>query len=146
MIKTSNLLYLDYSSYVAQDYFVQLDLRLWKYYDYVPPSLLSSWYDHSKPADYWGDATKLISAIRKVVTLHLSADSLEVSFLLFFFIFFVLLLVIFCIKTLFVWWIRYFISAVNLCPNSTTLLSYLLKATKNVVGKYCHLCSRNLQT
>ncbi|KAL1225010.1 putative F-box protein [Cardamine amara subsp. amara] len=70
IIKTPNLVYLDYSSYVEKDYVVQLDslvearldLRLWKY------------------NDYWGDATKLIVAIRNVVTLHLSADSLEVFY------------------------------------------------------------------
>lgn len=42
--RTPNLVFLDYSSYVAQDYLVQfddslvearLDIRLWKYYDHV---------------------------------------------------------------------------------------------------------------
>lgn len=92
VIKTPNLVYLDYSSYVAEDYVVQfdslvearLDLRLWKYYDFVPPKALYYGYDPSTDGP-WGDATKFIAALRNVVTLHLSADSLEVSFLVLFF-------------------------------------------------------------
>ncbi|EOA18915.1 hypothetical protein CARUB_v10007547mg [Capsella rubella] len=80
-INTPNLVSLDLSSYVGQDYVVQFDslvecrlnLRLWKYLEDVHLR-----YDRSKHDGYWGDATKLIVAIRNVVTLHLSADSLEV--------------------------------------------------------------------
>ncbi|CAH8277264.1 unnamed protein product [Arabidopsis lyrata] len=87
VIKTPNLVYLDYSSYVAEDYVVQfdslvearLDLRLWKYYDFLPPKALYYGYDPSTDGP-WGDATKFIAALRNVVTLHLSADSLEVFY------------------------------------------------------------------
>ncbi|CAL9224620.1 unnamed protein product [Arabidopsis halleri] len=87
VIKTPNLVYLDYSRYVAEDYVVQfdslveasLDLRLWKYYDFVPPKALYYGYNPSTDGP-WGDATKLIAALRNVVTLHLSADSLEVFY------------------------------------------------------------------
>uniref|UniRef100_A0A1J3FTB0 Putative F-box protein n=1 Tax=Noccaea caerulescens TaxID=107243 RepID=A0A1J3FTB0_NOCCA len=83
-LSTPNLVFLDYSSFVAQDYSLEfgdslvqarLDLRLWKYY--VPPSPEM----HDPEIDVlWGDATKLIAAIRNVVTLDLSADSLEVFY------------------------------------------------------------------
>ncbi|XP_019084383.1 PREDICTED: F-box/LRR-repeat protein At2g29930-like [Camelina sativa] len=59
-LDTPSLVYLEYSSYVAEDY----------QYEYFG-------YDSTK-GDAWGDATKLVEAIRNVVTLHLSADSLEV--------------------------------------------------------------------
>ncbi|CAF2210698.1 BnaA08g00180D [Brassica napus] len=50
IFKTPSLVFLDYSSYVAQDYLVQfddslvearLDIRLWKYYDHVLPLPIS---------------------------------------------------------------------------------------------------------
>ncbi|EOA23028.1 hypothetical protein CARUB_v10003793mg [Capsella rubella] len=85
IIETPSLVYLDYSSYVSEDYQFQmdslvearLDLILWKYNDYISPVDEYYGYDSTK-GDAWGDATKLIEAIRNVVTLHLSADSLEV--------------------------------------------------------------------
>ncbi|XP_010491205.1 PREDICTED: F-box/LRR-repeat protein At2g29930-like isoform X2 [Camelina sativa] len=43
----------------------------------IPP--VDEYYEYdSTKGDAWGDATKLVEAIRNVVTLHLSADSLEV--------------------------------------------------------------------
>ncbi|KFK39856.1 hypothetical protein AALP_AA3G297400 [Arabis alpina] len=80
---TPNLVYLDYSSYVSEDYHfkldslveARLDLILWKYNDSMPPVDEYYGYDSTK-----GDATKLVAAIRNVVTLHLSADSLEVFY------------------------------------------------------------------
>ncbi|KAF2613712.1 hypothetical protein F2Q70_00013921 [Brassica cretica] len=87
---TPSLVFLDYSSYVAQDYLVQfddslvearLDIRLWKYYDHVLlPLPISYGYQLSKHGEYWGDATKLILGVSNVVTLHLSPDSLEVFY------------------------------------------------------------------
>ncbi|KAF3543527.1 hypothetical protein DY000_02010666, partial [Brassica cretica] len=83
----SSLVFLDYSSYAAQDYLVQfddsivearLDIRLWKYYNHVLPLPISYGYQLSKHGEYWGDATKLILGVSNVVTLHLSPDSLEV--------------------------------------------------------------------
>ncbi|KAG7549801.1 Thioredoxin-like superfamily [Arabidopsis thaliana x Arabidopsis arenosa] len=84
-LETPSLVYLDYSSYVSEDYDLQLDslvearldLILWKYNGNIPPVDEYFGYDSTK-----GDATKLIAAIRNVVTLHLSADSLEVTFVL----------------------------------------------------------------
>ncbi|ESQ47335.1 hypothetical protein EUTSA_v10028052mg [Eutrema salsugineum] len=83
-IETPNLVYLDYSSYVAKDYVFELDslvearldLVLWKYNDNVPPKVPYSGYDSTK-GNAWGDVTKLIAAVKNAVTLHLSADSLE---------------------------------------------------------------------
>ncbi|RID49206.1 LOW QUALITY PROTEIN: hypothetical protein BRARA_H00020 [Brassica rapa] len=57
IFKTPSLVFLDYSSYVAQDYLVQfddslvearLDIRLWKYYDHVLPLPISYGYQLSK--------------------------------------------------------------------------------------------------
>ncbi|KAG7554383.1 hypothetical protein ISN44_As11g006320 [Arabidopsis suecica] len=84
-LETPSLVYLDYSSYVSEDCDFQLDslvearldLILWKYNGNIPPVGEYFGYDSTK-GDDWGDATKLIAAIRNVVTLHLSADSLEV--------------------------------------------------------------------
>ncbi|KAL0792021.1 hypothetical protein Bca101_008267 [Brassica carinata] len=87
VLLTPSLVFLDYSSYAAQDYLVQfddslvearLDSRLWKYYNHVLPLPISYGYQLSKHGEYWGDATKLILGVSNVVTLHLSPDSLEV--------------------------------------------------------------------
>ncbi|WZZ47859.1 hypothetical protein YC2023_044118 [Brassica napus] len=89
IFKTPSLVFLDYSSYAAQDYLVQfddslvearLDIRLWKYYNHVLPLPISYGYQLSKRGEYWGDATKLILGVSNVVTLHLSPDSLEVFY------------------------------------------------------------------
>ncbi|CAH2078502.1 unnamed protein product [Thlaspi arvense] len=82
LFETPNLVYLDYSGHVAENYVVELDslvearldLVLWKHNDSVPPL-----YDSTTWGDAWG-ADKLIAAISNVVTLHLSADSLEVFY------------------------------------------------------------------
>lgn len=83
---TPNLVYLDYSSYVAQDYHfnmdslveARLDLILWKYNAYIGPVDYYYEYDSTK-GDAWGDATELIAAIRNVVTLHLRSLSYRLT-------------------------------------------------------------------
>ncbi|ESQ56237.1 hypothetical protein EUTSA_v10026785mg [Eutrema salsugineum] len=80
-IRTPTLLYLDYSGYVIENYHVildslleaRLDLRLWKYH-----TVLHAICDHIEKD--WGDASQLMAGIRNVVTLHLSADCLEVLY------------------------------------------------------------------
>ncbi|CAH2078472.1 unnamed protein product [Thlaspi arvense] len=75
-LETPNLVYLDYSGHVAETYDVELDslvearldLVLWKH------NGSTTW------GDAWGGANQLITAISNVVTLHLSADSLEVFY------------------------------------------------------------------
>ncbi|KAJ0239330.1 F-box domain-containing protein [Hirschfeldia incana] len=89
-----SLVYLDYSSFVYQEYDVgvldslveaRLSLKLWMstshydfddvyYYDYH-----GYLYDDDEPSPpIFGDVTCLVAAIRNITTLHLSPDSLEV--------------------------------------------------------------------
>ncbi|XP_018467960.1 F-box/LRR-repeat protein At1g48400-like [Raphanus sativus] len=89
-----SLVYLDYSSFVYQEYDVddldslveaRLSLKLWmstSHYDYddnyyyVYDGSLPDVDDPSPPI--FGDVTGLVAAIRNITTLHLSPDSLEV--------------------------------------------------------------------
>lgn len=87
--KTPRLEFLDYSAFVSQGYTIvdrmtslveaRLDLRLW-----VSTVSYDSDYDEKdfdvyRPYDVFGNVTSLVAGIRKVETLHLSPDSLEVS-------------------------------------------------------------------
>ncbi|KAG2302306.1 hypothetical protein Bca52824_030957 [Brassica carinata] len=91
-----SLVYLDYSSFVFKEYEVddldslveaRLSLKLWmstSHFDYDD----DYFYDHCGylcPADdprphIFGDVTCLVAAIRNITTLHLSPDSLEITF------------------------------------------------------------------
>ncbi|KAG7599742.1 FBD domain [Arabidopsis suecica] len=94
--ETPSLVYLDYSSYVSEQYQIvdldllvkaRLSLRLWvstNDYDYSDDDDDDDddddgydIYDEPKAAIF-GDVTKLLAAIGNITTLHLSPDSLEV--------------------------------------------------------------------
>ncbi|CAA7037890.1 unnamed protein product [Microthlaspi erraticum] len=105
VIVAPSLVYLDYSSYVFQEYSVdldflveaKLDLRLWEStYDYSDANANADDNDNDNDDDdddddddeadeadeaddgvIFGDVTELIAAISNVTTLHLSANSLE---------------------------------------------------------------------
>ncbi|CAL9227006.1 unnamed protein product [Arabidopsis halleri] len=80
-IKTPSLMYLDYSSYVAGDYYVvldslveaRLDLRLYESIIYDDDGSL--WNE-----EVFGNVTNLIEGIRTIKSLHLSPNSLEVFY------------------------------------------------------------------
>lgn len=79
LFETPSLLFLDYSGYVQEHYTVdfsslleaRLDLRLWE-------SPIELYFDYQN--DGFGDATVHVLGLSNVKTLHLSSDSLEVSF------------------------------------------------------------------
>ncbi|KAL1221756.1 F-box/LRR-repeat protein [Cardamine amara subsp. amara] len=92
VLRTPSLVYLDYSSYVAEDYQfhdmdllveARLDIWLWvstnDYDDYDDYDYHDDDYivDHNKPKAIFGDVTGLVAGISNVTTLHLSPDSLE---------------------------------------------------------------------
>lgn len=102
-IQAPSLVYLDYSSYVSEDYHfhdldllveARLDIWLWvstnDYDDYDDDNDDDDYYDdddhddyyNDKPKAIFGDVTGLVAGISNVTTLHLSPDSLEVSFCL----------------------------------------------------------------
>ncbi|CAA0396640.1 unnamed protein product [Arabidopsis thaliana] len=80
VLKTPSLVYLDYSSYVAGNYYVvldslveaRLDLRLYEPIIYDEDGLWN--------AEVFGNITNLIEAIRTIKILHLSPSSLEVFY------------------------------------------------------------------
>lgn len=146
---TPNLVYLDYSSYVADRYEVdlgslveaRLDLRSWERLrdergggDGKGDSV----YDAD---DILGNVTNLVTGISNIKTLHLSPDSLEVSF---------------CYLLLFQFELaksycdinksRCSTFVVNQCRCFTTSLLYLLRVTKKEAGQCCHFSSTSLLT
>lgn len=100
-LRAPNLVQLDYSCYVSESHWfedldslvqVRLDLRLWEStydYDYddeddneaaaAADDDDDSFHDKHKVAII-GDVSHLVAGIRNITTLHLSPDSLEVSF------------------------------------------------------------------
>ncbi|CAH8252176.1 unnamed protein product [Arabidopsis lyrata] len=87
--KAASLLYLDYSSYVSENYEltdlgslveVRLSLRLWdstKDYDYSDEDDDYYGYYYDDEPAIFGDITNLVAGISNITTLHLSPDSLE---------------------------------------------------------------------
>jgi hypothetical protein len=89
-----SLVYLDYSSYLSENYDLidlnslveaRLNLRLLESFNNYGSSDndgdVYGW-DFNVPFDYYGDVTNLVAGITNITTLHLSPDSLEVSLLL----------------------------------------------------------------